>query len=149
MKRIEKQKYKIPPHALAYIEGELNRYQIYLQRLNEIDAEKEAVKEQTRFVSLVPASGSDSNKLTIKVMKIAELDNEKIEVNLRISKIESGLNILSDECYRIIQHKYFWEKPLTNEQAIVDCGYESNRNRFYELLNEAQYRVGVMVGVIL
>jgi hypothetical protein len=149
MKRIQKQKYKIPSHVLAYIEGELKLYQTYLSRIKEIGEEKRAIEGQSRYISLIPSSGSDSDKLTIKTMRIAELDNEKIEVELRISKIEAGLNILPGECLKIIQNKYFWEKTLTNEQAIAECGYKDYRNRFYELLAEAQYKIGVVMGVIL
>jgi hypothetical protein len=148
-KTIQKQKYKIPYHALFYIEGELKLYQTYLARISEIEDEKRALTEQSRHISNIPTASSDKDKFATISIKLAELDNEKIEMNLRTHKIESGLNILSLECRTIIEKKYFWEKALTNEQAIIECGYENYRAKFYDLLTEGQYKIGVIFGVIL
>jgi hypothetical protein len=149
VKQNKKKKYQIPRHILAYIEGELGLYQTYKSRLAEIDEEKLALLELSRNITLVHSSNSDSDKMATKAIQLAELENERIEMSLRIHKIESGLRILSDECRTIIENKYFWQKVLTNEQAIKECGYENYRNKFYELLPEAQYKIGVVFGVIL
>ena len=146
--KIELNRKEIPNHVKSYIERELKMCATYQSLIRELKHDLEEISEQYRCINLSTPGGGVSENTMVEViaMQRQAIESTIKDLEWRVRKIELGLNLLNDEQRKIVNCRV--EGYLTQEILIDELGYNSNRNKFYEMIYDANYKIGVMLGVM-
>jgi hypothetical protein len=139
--------YQIPKHALIYIEGELRLYETYRQRINKLMEDYQYITKETHVPEVSSYSGP-GNLTESTALQLKTILDELAEKRTRVDKIESGLRIISKAGRKIIEGRYFSE-DCYNDEELIDSLHYGYRNTYFRDKKEAQYKIGIMLGVIL
>ena len=144
--KIELNRKEISNHVKSYIECELKMCATYQALSEELKHDLEEIEEQYRCINLSTLGGGISENTMVEVIAMQkEVVESKIkDLEWRVRKIERGLTLLNEEQRKIVNYKV--EGYLSHENIIDELGY--GRKRFYEMLYDIHFKIGVMLGVM-
>ena len=140
----------IPSHVKSYIDHELKMKQTYQAMISELKYDLEEVSRQYKGAALKETGGNGYQTNTM--VEIAAMQKEVIEGKIRdlewrMRKIDRGLTLLNGDQLKIVECKMAGYN-LSYERIMNELGYDTNRNKFFEMLYDIQFKLGVMLGVM-
>jgi hypothetical protein len=135
---------------MRYINEEVSMYNTYVESIFTMQEELADLRDKYPQIGNGVGGGgvSQHGPEEAIVIRISDLERRMKAKQWRVTKIDRARGLFKGniEVESIIREKYMGGYRPTNEEIINSTGIE--RHKFYDLLNEIQYKFGVIFGVM-
>lgn len=139
---------KTPDHICFYIEHELSSYRVYKSAVAQLELDLEDIINLygQAITDQLPANIAPGDPVGLSAVR-ALIIEEKIRYYMsRIRRVESGMEILTNDEKEVLKLKYFSENRYSNEDIIGEL--HINRSYFYKVRQEIVYKFALIFGLL-
>ena len=138
---------RLPGHVRAFVEGELRQHRVNKISLHRLKRERDDIYHRTRQPNREQVKGSHSGDPISAAVIMAEKTDRMIDAyELRVTKVEAGLEMCTVSERRILQARYMEEYEPTDEEVINYLRY-GRRNTYFETRDKGLSKIAKAFGL--